>query len=391
MTSSSESASGGPTQSSRLAVWPPLFALVAFLSYLLTPALPNAVLSADAQNFQDRMTAILDGKLPYFETLYEHLPLSLPPMMAARIVPGGHETFVYTAVFGVLMTACLIATGALIRRIAIAAEIESGASQWAVLTLPLVPIVAFRVDPVSLLLAVAAFYLSFVAIRDSALWVGLAGIAAKGWPVVLAPVEWWAGRRKRAIIMAVFAIVLSGGLLLTPGFQEGRDFSGVHLETMIGSLLAWIRSIAGRDSGLGMAAGAVYVAAPTLALLVGPALGGLLVWKTRALWKRAVTVRNAAQLMAVLTFALLLSSPLLSAQFLLWLTPWIVFFPSGAMRRLFVVQGLATTSLLAFWAPRDLLWQSVLLARNALLLLFAWELVRYVQKSAHPSQVAAVR
>lgn len=380
MTRSQESTrSGAPISARRLPLWPPLFVLAAFLSYLFTPVLPNAVLSADAQNFQDRMSAILDGNMPYVDTLYEHLPLALPPMLLPRILPGGAETFIYTALFGAFMTAFLIGTGVVVGRLGAAAGRDGAATGWAAVALPLVPIVAFRIDPVPTLLAAVALYLAFTARPGPAGWASVAAIAAKGWPVVLAPVEWWAGRRRRAVGLAAFTAVLGAVLLLTPGFQEGRDFSGVHLETMAGSLLAWIRSLGGADSGLGMSAGAVYVAAPGAVLVVGITLGSGLLWLTRRLWRQPVSLSSAAQLVGLLTMAMLLASPLLSAQFLLWLTPWIIFFPGSRIRRLFIAAGLATTGLLALWDPNEVVWQSVLLARNVLLLGVAWEMVRHAR------------
>lgn len=361
-------------------------AFTAFASYLLRPALPDAVLSAEAQNFRDRMSAVLDGQWPYLETLYEHLPLAFPPMLLPRLVPGGEQTYIYTAVFGVLMTAMLIWTGFVVARVARAAGIAAGDVKWAWLVIPIVPIVAFRIDPVPTLLAVAAFHISFVLDRGSGPYVTAAAIAAKGWPLVLAPLEWWRGRRLRGIALFAFTGGLATALLATPGFQEGRDFSGVHLETMAGSAIAWLRTIAGADSGLGRSAGAVYVSAPSIVLAVGAILAALLLLASRSMWRRPVTVSHAAQQAGVLTLALLLASPLLSAQFLLWLTPWLIFFRSRRISALMIGSGLLTTVLLALWGPSELWWQTVLLARNVLLLFIAVEMVRVVAERPAPGK-----
>lgn len=351
------------TETKRLALWPLGLVSLGLLGYLAEGALPRAVLTDDARIYFERVTPILDGKLPYVDVLFEHFPLALPPMLVPRLVPGGDTTLVYTALFGLLMLACLVAIGAVVGRVAAAAGVTRGASQWALLTAPLVPFVAYRNDPVATLLAVAAFYYSFVVSSRAGPVTALAAIAAKGWPLVLALAEWLAGRRRRAMLVGGFAAVLGGVLLLTPGFQEGRDFSGVHLETIAGSGLVWLRSATGADAGIAMAAGAIYVSAPAATLLVGVALGTATAWSARPALTAPFTIGAAARLVGVATAALLLVSPLFSAQFLLWLTPWLLFF-GGRTRRSFLVAATITLLLMSLWAPTNLWWQSGLVIRN---------------------------
>lgn len=380
------------TQSKNLPVWPLALVAMGIFGYVTRTIAARSVLAADPVLFLDRVRPIFNGELPYFDTLYEHLPLALPVMVLPRLVPGGDTNAVYVAGFGVLMMICLILTGMAMARVASSAGVPSGDVRWATLAAPLVPLVAFRIDPLATVLAVAAFLLSFVVVSTRGLWVGLAAIAAKGWPVVLAPVEWWAGRRRRAITFVGFAAVLAGGLLLTPGFQEGRDFSGIQLETIAGSILVWLRSVAGADSGLFTAAGAAYVEAPPVMLLVGLALASTTLWLTRSIWRREVTVVHAAQAVGIVTAALLLFSPLLSAQFLLWLTPWLVFFPAGRSQPLFVLLGGVTLVLLLQWAPNNLVWQTGLLVRNGLLLAVVAEMIREVLTPAGlPAAASAVQ
>jgi len=374
-----------------LPLWPLALLAMGIFGYLTRTIASKSVLASDPVIFLERVRPILDGELPYVDTLYEHFPLALPPMIAARLVPGGDGNAVYVAVFGSLMMICLILTAVVVCRAARPAGILAGDVRWTALVAPLVPLVTFRIDPLATLLAVMAFALSFVALRPGALWTGLAAVATKGWPVVLAPVEWWAGRRKRAVIIVGFTVVLVGGLLFTPGFQEGRDFSGIQLETIAGSVLIWLRSIAGGDSGLFTAAGAAYVEAPAAALLVGVVLAGATLWFTRSIWRREVTVAHAAQAVGVITMALLLFSPLLSAQFLVWLTPWLVFFPAGRSQPLFVVLGGVTLVLLLHWAPHNVVWQSGLLVRNGLLLATAVEMIREVRLPAINQQTPGQR
>lgn len=367
-----------------LTAWPGMVALAAFVGYIATPLLPNSVLASDARIYADRVDSILDGNLPYFDVLYEHLPLGLPPMLAPRLVPGSDQSFVYVLIFGLIMVACLILLGRAVGKLATNAAVSGGAERWAALALPLVPLVAFRLDPLPTLLAVVALTLAFSRPGWGSMWAGIAAIAAKGWPVVLAPIEWWAGRRRQAVVWVAFTVVLGGSLLLTPGFQEGRDFSGIHLETVAGSVIALFSSLFGTGADLAVAAGATYVAAPTWVLAVGPALAGALLWGTRRLWSAPVGPGAAARLAGVLTLGLLLASPLLSAQFLLWLTPWLIFFESRRLRRLFIGLGVVTLAMLAFWGPANVWWQLALAARNILLVAAGWELVIAARRAAYP-------
>lgn len=375
----------------RLPGWPLAFVVLALFGLFINAALPRSVLTADVHIFQDRVSAILDGNLPYFDTLYEHLPLALPPMLLPRLLPGGDEILLYIPVFAALMTACLVLIGIWLERIAADVQSERTVMRWAIITAPLIPLVAFRVDPLPTMFTVLAVYLSFVTVHRSALWAGLAGVASKGWPVVLAPIEWWAGRRRRAVALVGFAVALGGGLLLTPGFQEGREFSGVHLETIAGSVIVWLRSVFGAESGIFGAAGATYVSAPGVTLLVGAFLGAGLLWLTRSLWRHAVSTRTAVQLVGVVTLALLLASPLLSAQFLLWLTPWLVFFESRRLERMFLAANVVNLALMLDFSPAEFIWQSGLLLRNGLLVAMAVHLVMLVRQRAATGERVAAR
>lgn len=375
----------------RLPAWPLAFVALALFGLFTNAALPRSVLTADVHIFQDRVSAILDGNLPYFDTLYEHLPLALPPMLLPRLLPGGDEILLYLPVFAALMTGCLILTGRWLERIALDVQSERTVMRWAIITAPLIPLVAFRVDPLPTMFTVLAVYLSFVTVHRSALWAGLAGVASKGWPVVLAPIEWWAGRRRQAVALVGFAVVLGGGLLLTPGFQEGREFSGVHLETVAGSVIVWLRSVFGAESGIFGAAGATYVSAPGVTIMVGAFLGGALLWLTRSLWRNAVSTRSAVQLVGIVTFALLLASPLLSAQFLLWLTPWLVFFESKPLERMFLAANVVNLALMLDFSPGEFIWQSGLLLRNGLLVAMAVHLVMVVRQGVPTGKRIAAR
>ena len=345
-------------------MWPLWVVLAAMLGLFSEALAPNSVLADDPAIYATRADAIIGGAWPYVDAVYEHFPLSLPFMVVPRWLAPGSNTLLYSSLFGALMVGCLVGTGLVLRRVASGDGTLNGLDgRWAWMAIPLVPLVAFRIDPVSTLLAVAAFYLAWRGVGSGATVAALAAIGAKGWPVVLAATEWSAGRRRRAMALVGFAAVVAAALLATPGFQQGREFTGIQLETIAGSFLTWIRSIRGDDPGLFIAAGSTYVSAPSWVLAVGPILGASLLWRSRRAWSESPAVRPALLLTGLATLALLISSPLLSAQFLIWLTPWFAA-AQRETRRLFAACALLTTGLLAFWSLGDAVWHSVLVARN---------------------------
>ena len=346
-------------------VWPLWVVLAAMLGLFSEALAVNSVLADDPAIYATRVDPIIEGAWPYVDAVYEHFPLSLPFMVIPRWLAPGSNTLAYTALFGALMVACLIGTGLVLRRMAQGADTLNGLdAKWAWLALPLVPLVAFRIDPVSTFLAALAFHLAWRGRYRHALVASIAAIAAKGWPVVLAASEWFAGRRRRALVLVGSTVAFAAALLATPGFQQGREFSGIQLETIAGSLLTWVRSLRGSDPGLFVAAGSTYVSAPAWVLVVGPVIAAWLLWRSRRAWREPLSIRPALLLTGLAALALLIASPLLSAQFLIWLTPWMAA-AERPTRNVFALCAAVTTGLLAFWSLGALAWHTALLARNA--------------------------
>ena len=226
------------------------------------------------------------------------------------------------------------------------------------------PLVLFRIDPLSVLfvaLAVAALLTG----RRSAGWCAAAGVAAKGWPVIVAPVAWWRNRRLSAVSIVAFTVLLTAALFATPGFREGRGFDGIHLETLVRSLFAWLGAVTD-GAQLVTAAGAAYVEAPGWAVPANMAIGGALLVYSRA-WRLDRSPRNTMMLAGMATAGLVLASPLLSAQFLLWLTPFLAFVPWRRPRALFIAASVFTIVLVGHWDVFRVWWHTLLLVRNVLL------------------------
>lgn len=325
------------------------------------------VLTSDTALYHDLIEKAVGGSLPYFDLGFEHFPLMLVPMAGALIVStvaGLH----YTVGFAAVMLVLLFLIGETVARLGRRLGIEDGARRWLLVAGPLFPLVLFRLDAVPTLLAVLALYLAVTERERGSIAATFGGILAKGWPVVLAATEWWRGRRGRAVGYVAFTGILGLSLLATPGFREGRQFVGVHMETLTGSLLVTWRLLTGTPTGIVGTAGATYVEAGTWATianaLVGLGIGltALLVLRTKFDWLGAVALTG------VLTFAMMFASPLLSAQFLIWPTPFLALAATRRVRWLAATAALLTTLLFSVWTYDALWWNLGLVARNLLLL-----------------------
>ena len=162
-------------------------------------------------------------------------------------------------------------------------------------------------------------------------------------------------------------------LLGTPGFRAGRSFSGIHLETFAGALVGFIRSVRGEQLGLFEAAGAVYIdvpdATPYIQAGLGIGIGLVFAW---LVMKNPPTSNQVPHLLAGVTLALLLASPLLSAQFLLWPLLFIALIPAKVPRWGAFVLSILTLAYVVLWTGLFTwpgLWLGLIVVRNAVMLL----------------------
>ena len=347
-------------------------------------AIPLALLNSpeftgDPQIYRNRMVLLFDGSIPYLNFQYEHLPLVLVPMVLAWVLGGGLGPGIYTVVFAMLMAICLAATAILLDRISEDGPTQRAGFRWVLLAAPLVPIVLFRSDPFPVALAVGGLLAMVTGREVAAISLEFSGVLAKGWPVVLATAEWSRGHRIRSVGLVVAAIALFGSSLALPGFSEVRSFSGIHSETAMGALLVAIRSAGGADLGITSQAGASYVLVPVWASVANLTLGVLVALLALARMQPGFSIDRAARVMAALTLALLLGSPLLSPQFILWATPFLALHRSRRVLRLAIVVTVLTLIYMTGWNPEfegAQWWVWVLNLRNlaliALGVLCAW-------------------
>lgn len=333
----------------------------AMIVQLLTP---YSVLRGDPTIFVDYANRMLDGAIPYFDFDFEHLPLSalvvLAPALLERLIPG----LSYDVAFVVFSTIALIVTAVVVDRTGIELDDRDAGRRWIAIAMPLFPVALYRMDPWSALVAA----LAFLALQrnDGGRYVGFAfaGIATKGWPVVLAGRDWLQGHRLRATILLIGTATLGITMLLLPGFRSGRSFDGVHLETLTGSVTLLTRLIGDHPHGIEAAAGALYIGIGSWAVAAN-GLAGFTVW---ALAARRGHNKSDAWLMSCLVLGLLLASPLLSAQFLLWLTPFAALVRLRSVHALIAAAGVMSTALLIWWQPTNTGWATLLVARNLALL-----------------------
>jgi hypothetical protein len=336
-----------------------------------------SVYDNDPAAFAERARPLLDGRFPYFDYEYEHLPLAIAPMFAAAVIER-ISPISYTVAFWTVMSGILFGIGALLNRIGRQLGVAHAARRWLLVSWGILPLAAFRVDALSVLLTVATvWYLVEGRGRRSA-WAWAGAIAAKGWPVVLVVVDWWRGQRRRAVVAAGATLLGAGVLALFPLFRSGRAFSGVHIETVTGAPVVLARLMRGADHGVSSLAGASYVEVGSWAAVANLALGaGLALYLLLAL-RRDFTWRRGMDLAGAGTIALMLASPLLSAQFVLWITPFAALSRSPRVRAGVFGVTLLTGAFVTFWYSGYQVWWATIIARNILLVWTGFYWARWV-------------
>jgi hypothetical protein len=355
--------------------WRVRFVLAALVAVLVLVALTSLTsmttatspFFGDSTLYEKSMERAFSGQIPYIDFSYEHLPLSAVPMAIAYVLSQA-TGMSYIPLFGLVSLAMLFATGEIVVRIAKRTGVNGAGNAWVFVVGPILPLIMFRVDALSVLLASAGVLLAIQGREQASLAATFGGILAKGWPVVGAASDWWQGKRRQAILLASGTVLVGIALLTTPGFRSGREFVGIHQETLIGALVATERGLTGSDIGLVGAAGATYIEIGKWAILATFAFGAALaIWAVLALRSR-FSWSGSLSLTTALIFALILGSPLLSAQFLLWPMPFVAVIGSRNTRIALSIAGGMSMLLVGYWLPGSTWWHAFVVARNTVLI-----------------------
>lgn len=317
------------------------------LLYWLVWTGSNAVFYGDLADYQRRAAGLGWHHLPYRSVPWEFPPLTLPFMVLARFLT---RPDVLVLAFGAVTIGLEYGSLRALRR-AWPDQAGTLTRWWLAVVLPAATIAWFRFD----FLAVWFATLALVAVeqgRRSARW-SVLGAFAKLWPIVGLGVL--AARRKwREVVAGAVAMAVGVGAwwLWSPdglrAFAGYRAGSGLEIESIAGSIHqvthpaqpmfvsgAWVVGSGGWQwvNSLGM----VFLAVA----------GGLLVCRAARVRGDSVAVGGA------LVGLVLLVTRLLSAQYVVWLAPFVVVLAAVRHRRRLglaaVVMSLLTFASMVWW------------------------------------------
>ena len=327
-------------------------------------------------------TAIFNGAVPYIEYPLEHLPGSLVPMLAveglARFTGATFESLWPTA-----MGLAFVITVGLANLFP--TSFDSG-RRLLRYSLPLLPLVLYRVEPWLMLWVVASMMFAFRRSWPAQVLATAVASLTKGWPLLLLALPFQLSRKNLAIVSAVVTFTVLAAIAATPGFREGREFAGIHSETVVGGLVIAARALRGVDVQLISAAGAAYVAVPGLAVLLNALIGlPFLVFAGVHMFRTSDPTR-IMKIVGIGVLGVILASPLFSAQFVFWLVPFVILIGIRS-RLLFLVASVLTLANVIVWDPETVLWSLLVVTRNALLigLGIAWAREVVASRSPDPS------
>ena len=251
---------------------------------------------------------------------YRDFQVEFPPVSLGMVEVVATDTTGGTAArLGAVQLALDLAIAAML----LAGWGQTAAVAYLVLGLPLIPFVYFRIDLLSVALALGGVLL--VEKRRDRLG-GLAlslAVLAKVWPIVVAPIL-LLSKRRRPVVWFGASLVAGIGAWTVWGGPSGlsqvgtfREAQGWQIQSLIGSVYRLFSRSAVR-----LEAGADRVGVAPL--WARGMLVALIVTLVFLVWVRSAGCLELADSVAPLTAVavLLVLSPLLSPQYLTWLLPW---------------------------------------------------------------------
>lgn len=219
------------------------------------------------------------------------------------------------------------------------------AGTFLLLGLPLQVFMPFRLDALSVTLAVAGLATADIGRERAAGVFSALAVLFKVWPVVLLPI-FWLRRQRRALATALLVLVVGVGVWVAVGgpsaitqVSGSRGATGWHVESTVGVLVAIVTG-----GPLRGGQGAVRVGLmtwPELVVLRAVTLTVLtFVWRAA---RERTDVQPSGMPAAAAVGALLALSPLFSAQYVSWLLPWAAIAVEERPRRIVAVSSLAAS------------------------------------------------
>jgi hypothetical protein len=354
-----------------------LLVVACLAAVTIAASLPETILAGDAVNYRERMISLFAGQMPYRDFAFEHQPLMVVPMAVAWLAGGFSSQPAYVLATAAISFLCLAGVTGILVWSEHELHLEGWTARWLLVLVPLLPFLLFRNDGFSILLAVTAIALAMKEMESGSLVAAAAGTLSKIWPVVMAPLMWWRRKRLQAGTLLVAAAV---GLAInfSPSVQVIQRPQGVQTETIVGSLLGFSRSLRGVDLEITRTATA-YIKAPDWSMGVNAAIGGIFaVMALRAMrqnfgWEKGWTLLGA------LTVAGVLASPFFSTQYVSWFAPFAAI-RRHTMWQMFGISVLSLVMILGWFSLFEgaTWWWTVLVARNALVIVLGASLVRAI-------------
>lgn len=334
---------------------------------------------ADVEAYFQTAGRLAADHLPYRDFVWEFPPGTIPVL---GLLPLSHYNLVrFSVAFVAVMIAFEVGSMYKLRRLAG----EQGHLVewfWLVVAVPLGALAYFRLDFISVFFAAWALGALCDPLKRG--WAVVGGVAAKLWPIVFT-VPLLVQRRYDAVAAILSASAALGGAwyLFSPQsfldfFDYGRG-KGFQVESLPGAALLMLGNKPEFSFGAwNVSAGSLGLleAALPCAFVLGAAV--LTIWG----WRQSL---NLVALAGVLTLLLLVTSRVLSAQYLLWLAPFGALLFAKFRVQGYLLAGATALTLLMLVYYRALLegsqWLPILLnVRNVLLLVLLVEWLRVTAK-----------
>ncbi len=345
-------------------------------------------------------TALTGGPIVGVDEPWVYPQLALLPMMLAWAFAWAGS---YTVGWAIVATLCDAAAFALLVGRGRSAGRRAAAWFWLGALLVLGPVGLYRLDAITVPLAIAG-----------CLWlVGRPRIAAallavatwmKVWPAALLGAAVIAVRRRGAVligaagvtVVTVVVVVAAGGAASVLGFLADQTERGLQVEAPVSTFYVW-QTLAGVPGAaifynaeiitfevVGPSSAAVAAAMTPVLLVVGGAVAAVGAVKA---WRGAAFARLFPPLALALVLALIVTNKVGSPQYLSWLIPPVVIAvvidrarAAGPAAVVLLAAGLTQLVYPVLYDPllrAEIVPVAILTARNLLLVaLFAWSCVR---------------